>query len=69
MFIKFATETDNYRVMSGKLWLFDGNLFALKDLDRQSQLAKTSLNPRAFGSRAPRTSNQIYGLILWEPYW
>lgn len=39
--IMFATETDKFRVTRGKLWLFDGNLFSLKDLDGQKQITKT----------------------------
>lgn len=40
--VTFATETDKYKVMSGKPWLFDSNLFALKDLDGQCQITKIS---------------------------
>lgn len=37
MFIDtFATKTDKQRAVSGKPWMFDGNLFTLKDLDGQS---------------------------------
>lgn len=39
--ITFTTEADKYSVVSGKPWLFDRKLFALKDLDGQSQIAKT----------------------------
>lgn len=38
--ITFATKTDKYKVTRGKPWLFDGNLFALKDLDGQNQITK-----------------------------
>lgn len=46
--ITFATKTNKYRVMSGKLWLFDGSLFALKDLDGQHQIAKTQFELESF---------------------
>lgn len=31
--VTFATEIDKQRVINGKLWLFDGHLFALQNLD------------------------------------
>lgn len=46
--ITFAIETNKCKVMQGKLWLSDGNLFALKDLDRQSQLAKVKFEAESF---------------------
>lgn len=46
--ITLAIETNKFKVMQGKLWLSDGNLFALKDLDRQSQLAKVKFEVESF---------------------
>lgn len=46
--INFATETDKYRVVSGKWCLFDGNLFALKDLDGHCQITKTQFDSESY---------------------
>lgn len=51
--ITFATETDKYRVVSGKLWsgklwLFNESLFAIKDLDGLSQIEKAQSELESF---------------------
>lgn len=46
--VTFATGIDKQRVVVGKLWLFDSNLFALQDLDVASQLVKILINNKSF---------------------
>lgn len=41
--ITFTTDAEKQRVVEGKPWLFDNNLFALQALDGSKQLAKTQV--------------------------
>lgn len=45
-----ATDADKQRVVEGKLWLFDNNLFVPKNLDGYSQITKAQFNTKSFGS-------------------
>lgn len=47
----FANEVDKLRVEDDKPWLFDSNLFILKDLDGSRQLAQTQFNRELFWIR------------------
>lgn len=56
--ITFAMEADKQRVVNGKLWLFDGHLFALQSLDGACQLAETMIIIESFW-------NQLHNLPFW----
>lgn len=46
--ITFTIETGKYKVVSGKSWLFDGYLFALKDLDGDCHITKRHFESKSF---------------------
>lgn len=75
--VTFAIETDKQRVVNGKLWLFDGYLLALQNLDGACQLVETKIKSDCFWIQLHnlpfRCMNRHYGSLiggkigtLWE---
>lgn len=66
--ITFFIEVEKQRVMTGRPWLFDNNLFVLKSLDGKKQLTKTTFNMEHFWIQLHRLSvcymNRYYGKLI-----
>lgn len=66
--ITFATNADKQKLLDGRLYLFDNNLFALQALDSSIQLAKTQFHFELFQIQLHnmpfRYMNRHYGELI-----
>lgn len=66
--ITFSTEAENQRVMVGRPWLFDNNLFILKSVDGRIQLTKKNFNSELCWFQPHRLlvryMNRYYGELI-----